>query len=146
MKHLLRSLPTGVASLIVVLLIAYLSLSSDPLGASHVHLFPGSDKVAHFLMYFVAAVVFIVDYAKHRLPHHTRLNVELAMMACAMLLGLLMEVSQLALSQSRHYDNYDILFNCLGALAGFLFMRYCGGMHRFRRMMLSHHHHHHRHS
>ena len=145
MKRFFRFVPTGVTSLIVVLVIAYLSLSSDPLGASHVHLFPGSDKVAHFLMYAVASMAFIIDYAKFRLPHHTRLNVEMAVTACAMLLGLLMEVSQLALSQSRHYDNYDILFNCLGALAGFLFMRFGGGMHRFRRMMLSHRHHHHRH-
>ena len=81
MKRFFRFVPTGVTSLIVVLVIAYLSLSSDPLGASHVHLFPGSDKVAHFLMYAVASMAFIIDYAKFRLPHHTRLNVDMAVTA-----------------------------------------------------------------
>ncbi len=143
MSGILRIIPTGVSSVLMIAAIAYLSLASDPMGVSHMHLFRGSDKVAHFVMYFVAATVFILDYAKARLPHHTRLNGELALTACAMLLGLLMEVGQLMLSQARSYDLFDIVFNCLGALAGFAALRYGGGMHRFRRKMLSHHHYHH---
>ena len=146
MRKLLLLIPAGVLSVIVILAIAYASLSSDPMGISHIHLFEGADKVMHFLMYFVASVVFITDYAKVRLPHHTRLNAELALTASAMLLGLLMEVGQLVLTpESRSYDILDLVVNCLGALAGFAFLRYCGGMHRYRRMMLSHHYSGHRH-
>lgn len=133
-------IPAGVLSAVVVAAIAYASLSADPMGISQLHLFAGADKVVHFLMYAVASVVFIVDYAKVRLPHHTRLNVELALTASAMLLGLLMEVGQLVIApEFRSYDKLDLVVNCLGALAGFAFMRYGGGMHRYRRMMLSHH-------
>ncbi len=133
-------IPAGVLSALVVAAIAYASLSADPMGISHLHLFAGADKVVHFVMYAVASVVFIIDYAKVRLPHHTRLNAELALTASAMLLGLLMEVGQLVLApEFRSYDRLDLVVNCLGALAGFAFMRYGGGMHRYRRMMLSHH-------
>lgn len=142
-------IPAGVLSAVVVAAIAYASLSADPMGISQLHLFAGADKVVHFLMYAVASVVFIVDYAKVRLPHHTRLNVELALTASSMLLGLLMEVGQLVIApEFRSYDKFDLVVNCLGALAGFAFMRYGGGMHRYRRMMLSHHYssrRHHRH-
>ncbi|MBR6282913.1 MAG: VanZ family protein [Muribaculaceae bacterium] len=145
MKSIYRILPPGLTSLLVIAAIAYLSLSSDPMGASHMHLFPGSDKVAHFLMYFFAAQAFICDYARLCLPHHTKLNVELALTTCAMLLGLIMEVGQLTLCETRSFDSLDIVSNCLGAIAGFMWLRYAGGMHRFRRAMLSHRHHHHRH-
>ncbi|MBQ7690041.1 MAG: VanZ family protein [Muribaculaceae bacterium] len=140
MKHILRALPAGMASLLVVAAIAYLSLSSDPMGASHIHLFPGSDKVIHLLMYLAASMAFILDYAKVQLPHHTRQNVELALMASAMLLGLIMEVCQLYLTTTRSFDVSDIAFNCLGALAGYAWLRYGGLMRRYRRIMLSRQH------
>lgn len=147
MKTFLRNIPVGTLSVIAIAIIAYLSLARDPLGASHVSLFKHSDKVAHFLMYFMATYAFTIDYAKFKLPHHTKLNHELALMASAMLLGLIMEVLQLTMKIGRGYDIIDILFNCLGAFAGFLHLKW-RGLKNFRHIMLhshSHHHHHHHH-
>lgn len=144
MKQILKALPVGVMSALAVLLVAYLSLNSDPLGDHSIMLFPGSDKVAHFLLYLFTSAIFIIDYAKYKLPHHTKLNLELMFMCCAMLLGLLMEIGQLVLSNGRTYDAVDLVANCLGAAAGFGYMHQWG-LSRLRRTMLHSRHRHHRH-
>ena len=109
-------------------------------------LFAGSDKVAHFLMYLVTACIFIFDYAKFKLPHHTKLNLELLFTCCAMLLGLLMEIGQLVLSNGRTYDIVDLIANCLGAAMGFCYMHW-RGLHKMRRSLVhsGHYHRHKRH-
>lgn len=145
MKQILKVIPVGIPSAIAILLVAYFSLDAAPLGDNDFMLFNGADKVCHFVMYFCTAAVFIFDYAKYKLPHHTKLNLELMFMCCAMLLGLLMEVGQLVLSNGRTYDMVDLAANCLGAGAGFGYMHQWG-LHRLRRTLLhSRHHHHHRH-
>ena len=126
MKKFLLAIPCGILSLIAIGIIAYLSLSPDPLGTSHISLFPESDKVVHFLMYFVCTSVFFFDYAKYRLPHHTKLNVQLALTASAITLGLLMEVGQLVMQMGRAYDFLDILANSLGAIAALAAFRVIG--------------------
>ena len=83
MKNFIKSIPVGVLSALMILIVAYLSLDPDPLGEHDFHLFPGADKVAHFLMYLVTACIFIFDYAKFKLPHHTKWNLELLFMCCA---------------------------------------------------------------
>ncbi|MBO7610330.1 MAG: VanZ family protein [Muribaculaceae bacterium] len=147
MKKIIKSLPVGVLSAIVVLGITYFSLAPRPLGDISMRLFPHSDKVAHFLMYFVAVIAFLTDYAKAIKPHHTKLNIELALLASAMLLGLILEIIQLAMNIGRGYDTMDIFADCIGALAGFGYMKW-KGLHAVRRTLLSsshHHRHKHRH-
>ena len=146
MKRFFKKLPVGVLSAIAIVVIAYLSLAPNPVGGG-LHLFPHSDKVAHILMYFFATILFLMDYAKFKMPHHTKLNVEIALMASAMLLGLVMEVLQLIMQIGRGYDIFDLAANCTGALLGFGYMKW-KGLHKVR-VMLSrsshHHHHHHKH-
>lgn len=145
MKNFIKAIPVGVLSALAILVVAYLSLDPDPLGSNNFTLFTGADKVAHFLLYLVTTCIFIFDYAKFRLPHHTKLNLELLFMCCAMLLGLLMEIGQLALSNGRLYDTFDMMANCLGAAAGFSYMHW-RGLHKMRRWLLhSRHHRSHRH-
>ena len=144
MKNLIKSIPVGGFSALMILLVAYLSLDPDPLGEQKLQLFAGADKVAHFLLYLFTACVFIFDYAKFKLPHHTKLNHELLFMCCAMLLGLLMEIGQLALSNGRVYDNVDLVANCLGAAAGFGWMHW-RGLKKLRRWLLHSRHHRHHH-
>ncbi len=142
MRQLLKSIPVGVLSALAIVLTAYFSLDPNPLGDNNIMLFAGADKVAHLLLYLLVTVLFITDYAKYKLPHHTKLNLELMFMCCAMLLGLLMEVGQLVLSNGRIYDVIDLAANCVGAFAGFAYMHWWG-LHRFRRLMLHSRHHHH---
>lgn len=147
MYKLIKSIPVGILSTLALLVVAYFSLDADPLGDNDFLLFDGSDKVAHFLLYFCTACAFILDYAKFKIPHHTKLNLELMFTCCAMILGLLMEVGQLILSNGRTYDTMDLVANCLGAAAGFGYM-HVWGLHSFRRVAVHsrrHHRHHHRH-
>ena len=144
MNRVYKVLPIGILSAIAIVGIAYLSLSVDPMGGMSVHLFPHSDKVAHCLMYVGATIAFLLDYATYKLPHHTKLNVELAFTAAAMLLGLIMEIMQLTMHMGRSYDNLDIAANCLGALLGLALMRW-KGFSVYRHTMLHSRHHRHKH-
>ncbi len=123
---LIKNVPVGVLSVLVVLAIAYFSLWPDPVGEQEVMLFEGADKVIHFTMYFGATMVFITDMVKFRYPHHVRANLSLALMMVAVTLGVLMEAGQLVMRLGRSFDVYDMMSNALGALAGFLVMFFFG--------------------
>ena len=150
MKQFLKSLPVGIPSAIIIILVTYLSLSSDPFHTKDIPLFPGADKLAHVIMYMAVAGVFILDYAKHILPHHAKINVELALAVSASLLGLLLEIAQLVMRNGRGYEFWDWIADTVGALAALLIVRwwfmplfrnYFLGRHRHSH---KHHHHHHK--
>ncbi len=147
-KHILEksvlSIPKGLMSLVVTAIIVYLSLDSNPFNLHRVHLFPGSDKVAHVLMYFVCAAVYILDFAKFRFPHKTRFNQELAVASCAIILGGAMEVAQLLMDNGRGYDPLDWVADVVGALAGFVVLR-IWFMHKLRDYYYNHKYHRHHH-
>lgn len=149
MRKLIHTIPVGVPSALIIILDAYLSLASKPVPTT-VHLFEGADKVVHFLLYLVVTLIFIYDYSKFKYPHHTKLNIELVLMAVSMLLGLIMESLQLSLTVDRSFEFLDIVANVSGAAVGFLIQR-LWLMHEFRKIHASgkhhhHHHHHHHHS
>ena len=146
MRKLIKAIPAGIPTVLVVALIAYLSLAPNPFDINKLPLFPGADKLEHIVMYFGATTIFLLDYAKKRLPHHTKTNLELAITAGAMVFGFVMEIMQLIMRMGRSYDMLDVVSNCLGAAIAYVVMRYWL-MHRFRRLMLPHRHghrHHHR--
>jgi VanZ family protein len=72
--------------------------------------FIGIDKVEHFLAYATLSLYAAMLFASRRL--HLRAAVGLV------LLGLLMEVAQALLTQSRAADPADALANALGVLVG----------------------------
>ena len=146
MRKLINAIPVGVLSAIATVLCLYLLLDNDPFGAQHVHLFPGSDKVAHVLMFMCVACAYIYDYVKYRLPHHTSTNKELAFSAAAFTVGVLAEVAQLVMQNGRSFEWADLLADAVGAVLGFLLMKFFFTK-RFRNYMLKfkrHHHHHHK--
>lgn len=145
-RKLINAIPTGVLSAIATALCLYLLLDNDPFGAQHVHLFPGSDKVAHILMFMGVACAYIYDYAKYRLPHHTNTNKELAFATAAFTVGILAEVAQLVMQNGRSFEWADLLADAMGAILGFLFMKFYF-IKRFRNYVLKfkRHHHHHQH-
>ena len=123
MKRFLRKLPVGISSGVMTLIVIYLSLSADPIGADKVMLFEGADKIIHFIMYFVLSSVYYLDYAKFRLPHHTKLNAEAGLTAAAIVFSGLMEIFQ-GLSGARQMDIFDFIANFAGAIAAFLFIKF----------------------
>ena len=147
MKKFILAIPVGVPSSIIIILITYLSLASNPLDINDISLFPGFDKLAHVIMYFGAACVFILAWANFKMPHHIKLNNELALTTFAILLGGLMEIAQLVMAQGRSFEVTDWFADILGALAGWATIHFWF-MHIFRKYLLRtssrklHHHHH----
>ncbi|MBO6251327.1 MAG: VanZ family protein [Muribaculaceae bacterium] len=140
MKSFLRQIPVGVPSLIITALVIYLSLAHDPFHTSELPLFPGADKWAHVVMYIAVTAVYMLDYAKHKLPHHPKLNVDLALTSSASVLGLLMEVGQLIMHNGRGFEWADWTADTMGAIIGLLLVRYWF-MHHFRTYFLGRRHH-----
>ena len=134
MRKFIKTIPAGIASVAITLLVAYLSLSPRPFGESHFFFFENADKVVHFLMYFGLASVYYLDYAKSRLPHHTHLEGEASIIATAIVLGGFMEIAQ-ELTGVRTMDLWDFIANTAGALAAFAFIKLYF-MHQFRRYLL----------
>ncbi|MBR6432687.1 MAG: VanZ family protein [Muribaculaceae bacterium] len=89
--------------------------------------FKNSDKVVHFLMFFFLGFAYLFDYTKYKSPRHTKLNKELAFTAVAAMVGLLTESAQLVMGLGRSFEVADIIFDMIGALAAFAFMRWKGG-------------------
>ena len=150
-KHILEkcvlSLPKGLMSLVITAVIVYLSLAANPLNLNNVHFFRGFDKLSHVVMYFLCAVAYILDFAKIRFPHKTRMGQEIALMSCAIILGGLMEVAQLVMENGRTYDPFDWVADSVGAALGFFFLN-LWYLHRLRKyyygyLYHSHKHHHH---
>lgn len=150
MKRFILAIPSGTLSLAITLFIAYLSLASNPLDVNSIKLFPGADKCIHFIMYLSCAVVYLYEYAKHKLPHHTKLNIELALTTLVALIGLILEIAQLTLTVSRSFEVLDCVANASGAFCGFLIMHFWGlkSIHHSlyktaAKRHCRHHHHHH---
>ena len=167
MMKLLTNIPMGVLSFLATVLCCYFSLDAKPIGAEELTLFEGADKVVHGLMYFLITCAYILDYTKYRMPHHSRINVELALAATAIMLGGVMEVLQLEMNLGRGFEALDWVADAVGAALGFAFMHWWF-IHYYRSYALStnryyrlqrrrkrnrkrredykHHHHHHSHS
>lgn len=126
MKKIILAIPSGTLSLAITLFIAYLSLDSNPLDVNSIKLFPGADKCIHFIMYASCTVVYLYEYAKHKLPHHSKLNIELALTTLAALIGMILEIAQLTLTVSRSFEVHDCVANASGAFCGFLIMHFWG--------------------
>lgn len=148
MKKFLLSIPVGLPSALMLALILYLSLATEPV-PEEIPLFVGADKLAHVVMYFLATLVFIMDYAKFKLPHHSRLNIELAITSASIMLGLIMEILQLVMRNGRNYELGDWIADIVGAVLALIAYRLCF-MHKMRWYLFHslhrhHYHHHHRH-
>ncbi len=66
MRKFLNSLPVGLASVVVIAAVLYLTLYPDPLPDNDVQLFPGADKVIHALMMFGVSGCVAYDFLRSR--------------------------------------------------------------------------------
>ena len=131
-KTLIRVTPIGLPSAIAFALLLYMSLSSDPVGASMLS-FPGADKVAHFLMYLLCTLVYISDALRFRMPHHVKFGKMAAIATASAVLGLLLEVLQLQVN--RDFDLIDEVANAAGAFTALLLVKFWL-QHQFRVLMM----------
>ena len=103
----------NIFSILVALIIMYLSLAnSDTFNKISIFNTPFIDKIVHFLMYFGLMSVIIFEYRKTLKSKRS-----LFLMALIpVFYGILMEILQSTLTDSRLASFIDVLFNSAGIL------------------------------
>lgn len=141
MKSFILSIPKGIPSAAMVLLVLYFTFANNPLGVNGLKIFPHAEAVGHFVLYLVVALVFILDYAKARLPHHSKVNQEMALAAVSAVMSLVMEIGLMWRTNGYNYDITNVFAATAGAVCAFLFYHYWL-LHPFRHYLyhsLQHH-------
>lgn len=121
--RLLMSVPPVVLSALAVAGMLWLTLAPDPLPDETPVLFPGADKIAHFLMFGVIAALLALDF--YRLKGSRRAWLTGAFVSG--LLGGVIEIVQDAMGAGRSADWADWAADVAGAIVGALIMKYMAG-------------------
>ena len=124
MKSFLLAIPKGLPSAIAVVMVLYFTFANNPFGIHSLKLFPYAEQVGHGVLYFCAALVFILDYAKARLPHHSKINQEIALAAVASVMSLVMEIGLMLVTNGINYDISNWAAGSIGAALAFLFYHF----------------------
>lgn len=128
MAHVFRSIFAFIArfwpSMVVLCVILYATLTSDPLGDEELPLIPNIDKVIHFLMMGGLASAVLFDIRRHRMPGEGRrqlsLHIIIYVALGVALFSVFDEWLQGQLSIGRPSDPVDAVANLLGILAASL--------------------------
>lgn len=131
MKKIIINTPFAVPSLVIIVFILFLTLVPEPIGKHEIRLFPGADKIVHFIMFFVAGCVFILDYAKKCYPRHVPLNIVIAITIFGIFFGGIIEILQDAMSLGRSMEILDFIFDSIGVISAF-FVCYFYLIYKFR--------------
>ena len=115
LQRLLAAFPSGAFSVLSVLLILWLTLSPDPLGENSPRLFPGADKVAHFLMFGFLTAIFAFDRTRRDRWRPVSRSFLISAAVASTLLGCLIEVAQLKMELGRGFEYTDMLADFVGA-------------------------------
>ena len=106
-----------VPTIIVLVVITYLSLAKNPVHSQEFYIFEGADKLVHGCMYL--GLVWIGCFDIYRVSKFTA--PKLILLVCgAIVWGGLMELLQGAMSMGRSADWYDFLANGCGAILGLI--------------------------
>lgn len=130
--NLYRRLPRWLPSSVVVAVVCYLTLDSDPLGDTEITLFEGADKVVHFLMFGGVAGALCLDWSRRR--GEWIMPGSVAVTLCALisaLFGVGIEWLQGTMGAGRSAEWADGFADGLGAVvgayvAGLMVWHYCG--------------------
>ena len=107
----------------MILLMLFFTFAKNPFGVNALKVFPYAEQVGHLVLYFFIALAFILDYAKARLPHHSKINQEIGLAATAAILSLTMEIG-LMWKTGFNYDMTNVAAAIIGATLAFLFYHF----------------------
>jgi len=124
MKSFILSIPKGVPTAIMIAIVMYFTFADNPLGINALKHIPYAELIGHFVLYFIACLVFIFDYAKARLPHHSKVNQEIGIAVSTGVLAFLMELGLMHLTGGYNYDLRNVYVACVGTLLAFLFYHF----------------------
>ncbi len=110
-------LPAWSLTILTVLAILWLTLVPRPLGDLEPPLFPGADKIAHFIMFGGLLAMVFID--KVRGQNYKKLSVSFILyaMGAVILFGILIEILQLKMEAGRSFEFADIIADSSGAIA-----------------------------
>jgi len=121
-KRLINRCPDWTFSIIVILVILYLTLVPKPLPDIDIPLFPGADKVVHAIMMMGMMWCIGLDMMRHKslsTAFIPKVRLIIAML-CTIAFGGAIEIVQGAMKIGRGEDIYDFLADVIGALIGFI--------------------------
>lgn len=125
--------PNGIVTVIVVLLICYATLVPKPLGDNEIPLFPGADKVVHFIMFAALSIAIAFDRGRYvgdyKCVEINRQALCFVVLASSFFGGLI-ELLQGSMALGRSSDLFDFIADVFGAVFGvtlfYYFMRNLG--------------------
>ena len=107
----------------MLLVACFFTFAENPLGINALRVFPYAEQLGHFVLYFIVALVFILDYAKARLPHHSKINQEIGIAVASGVLSFLLEIG-LMLKTGYNYDIDNVIAASVGSALAFLFYHF----------------------
>lgn len=113
-QQFLCKLPPNIFTVITLIAICWATLTPDPFGGVDVELFPGADKVAHFIMFGFLSGVFIFDTIRGIRFRRTNSRVPVVAAAGSTFVGAVIEILQQKAGRSMELG--DLLADCLGAV------------------------------
>lgn len=116
MRKILYKIPRWVASTVVVLAVAYLTLYPDPFPTYRLPLFEGEDKVIHAIMFFGVAICLFLDWSRNN-KNKAKIAATSSLVATAY--GALTEILQSTMGYGRTGDLYDLLADIIGIAAAY---------------------------
>ena len=124
MQRFIRHIPPYLPTAMVLAAILYISLAPNPMPDEiPLLLFPGADKIIHFIMYCALTGTFCFDYYRRGL-----LNSELQTLATALvvsiIIGGVIELLQGYMGIGRSNDWWDFAANTAGCLTGVIIGKY----------------------
>lgn len=123
MKKFLAGIPVGIATVVVLAAILYLTLYPNPLPDNDIPLFPGADKVVHGLMMFGLSGCAAYDYMRSRYGKGKMTppkGMLLCLLALTILFGGVIELLQSWMDLGRSEDMLDFVADAVGAIVAFI--------------------------
>lgn len=115
---LLNKLPAYTLSIIVFLLINYLTLVPHPLPDNDMMWFPGADKVVHAIMFGALAGALYTDINRRKGGYAQGVRVAIICAVVSSLVGGEIEFIQQSMNAGRSGEWLDFVADIVGAFAG----------------------------
>ena len=115
-QHHLAKIPRWLATALVVAAILYATIAPHPVGADELPLFPGVDKVVHFIMFATLAAALLFDLSRSKKATSAGRVMTVAGVA-AVLVGAIDELLQECLTYNRSGEVLDWLADAGGVAA-----------------------------
>ncbi|MDE6342094.1 MAG: VanZ family protein [Muribaculaceae bacterium] len=113
---ILNALPPWLLSGLCLAAILWLTLAPRPLGDTDIPLFPGADKVAHFLMFGGFVFCIVLDWVRQHSWRRAPAGVAVVAIAAGAGLAGLTEMLQHAMQLGRSFEAADIAADLAGAV------------------------------